>query len=530
MKIKLQLYQISTDVLIIGGGLAGLSAAIEAAGTGLKVSLVSKGKAGRSGNTVMTQNNMAVVWDGLRTNDSVERHIEDTLTGGGNLNQRDIVQVLAREAAEGISWLMEQGVQFQKDGDDLLIKGSPGHSRFRIVRAEGVSKSSHTLGLALSVPLADRAKALGVEFLDNILIISLLLENGRVCGAIGLLKKEATICIIQAGSVVLAGGGAGGLFQRSTNARDVCGDSYALGYQAGATLRDMEFIQFHPAVTVASPRLVLSTAPFADGAVLRNRLGEAYMSRYSPQADMTTRDVMARANFKEITEGRGMESGSVNVDFSAVPLEIMTKNYQDILTAFQGAAMIEVALAQHFMNGGIAIDPQCRSSVPGLWVCGEAAGGLHGANRLAGNALTEAAVFGRRAGRFAAAEGLHSSSTNWSRPLLEAHLEARLGKWPSQGLESSLQTTTSELEPNIGQDLKRSMGLNVGVIRSKKGLKQAKTDLFMIAAQLNTQSLRTYGDLLQYCQQKMMVIASNLIVDAALERTISIGSHYREEY
>lgn len=527
--MELQLHRILTDVLIIGGGLAGLSAAIEAAGTGLKVSLVSKGKAGRSGNTVMTQNNMAVVWDGPRTNDSIARHIEDTITGGGNLNQRDLVQVLAGEAAEGISWLMEQGVQFQKEGEDLLIKGSPGHSRSRVVRAEGVSKSSHTLGLALSVPLADRAKALGVEFLDNILIISLLLENGRVCGAIGLHKKEAAIYIIQAGSVVLAGGGAGGLFQRSTNARDVCGDSYALGYQAGATLRDMEFIQFHPAVTVAAPRLVISTAPFADGAVLRNRLGEAYMTRYSPQADMTTRDVMARANFKEIFEGRGMESGSVYVDFSAVPLEIMTKNYQDILTAFRGATMIEVAPAQHFMNGGIAIDVQCRSSVPGLWVCGEAAGGLHGANRLAGNALTEAAAFGRRAGRFAA-EGLQSSSTNWSRPLLEAHLEARLGKWPHQGLESSLQTTTSELEPNIEQDLKRSMGLNVGVIRSEKGLKQAKTDLFMIAAHLNTQSLLTYGDLLQYCQQKMMIIASNLIVDAALQRTISIGSHYREDY
>ncbi|KJS46249.1 FAD-dependent oxidoreductase [Desulfosporosinus sp. BICA1-9] len=523
----MELHQFSTDVLIIGGGLAGLSAAVEAAGKGLKVSLVSKGKAGRSGNTVLTQNNISVVWDGLRTDDSVERFIEDTLTGGGNLNDRDLVQALATEALEAITWLMEQGVQFQKDKDDLLIKGSPGHSRFRIVRAVGVSKSPHTMGLGLSVPLADRAKALGVEFMENIVIISLLLDSGRVCGAIGLDKKEAAVCIVHAGSVVLAGGGAGGLFQLSTNARDVCGDSYALGYQAGATLRDMEFIQFHPAVTVATPRLVISTSPFADGAVLRNRLGEAYMVRYSPQADMATRDVMARANFKEIAEGRGTDRGGVYVDFSAVPVEVMTKNYQDIWTAFQGAKMIEVAPAQHFMLGGIVIDPQCRSTVPGLWVCGEAAGGLHGANRLAGNALTEAALFGRRAGRWAAAECVQPKSRVLSRLFMEEFLETRFGQWVSTELSLSLEVSSSWSETQ--QDLKCSMGLYVGVIRSKKGLQQAKADLSNIADRLNSQPLRTYGDLLQYCQQKMMVITSNLIVDAAWQRSTSIGSHYRED-
>lgn len=523
----MELHQFSTDVLIIGGGLAGLSAAVEAAGTGLKVCLASKGRAGRSGNTVITQNNMAVVWDGPQTDDSVERHIEDTLTGGGNLNDRDLVQVLGTEGAEGIAWLIEQGVQFQKDKEDLLIKGSPGHSRFRMVRASGVSKSNRTLGLAFSVPLADRAKALGVEFLENIVIVSLLLDSGKVCGAIGLDKKEATLCIVQAGSVILAGGGAGGLFQLSTNARDVCGDSYALGYQAGATIRDMEFIQFHPAVTVATPRLVISTAPFADGAVLRNRLGEAYMARYSPQADMTTRDVMARANFKEINDGRGTERGGVYVDFSAVPLGIMTRNYHDIYTTFQGAMMIEVAPAQHFMNGGITIDPECRSTVPGLWVCGEAAGGVHGANRLAGNALTEAAVFGRRAGKWAATECIHSKSTDWSRSFIEEYLESRLGRWPGEELATVLETTAPGVE--IHQALKRSMGLHLGVIRSEEGLKQAKADLLEIADRLNSQAMRTYGDLLQYCQQKMMVISSKLIVDAALQRSVSIGSHYRKD-
>ncbi len=162
----MELNQVSTDVLIIGGGLAGLSAAVEAAGTGRKVSMVSKGRVGRSGNTVITQNNMAVVWKGTRTDDSAEQHIEDTLSGGGTLNGLDLVQVLATAAAETITWLMEQGVQFQRDQDDLLIKGSPGHSRLRTIRAVGVSQSNRTLGLAFSVPLADRAKALGVGFLE----------------------------------------------------------------------------------------------------------------------------------------------------------------------------------------------------------------------------------------------------------------------------------------------------------------------------------------------------------------------------
>ena len=519
----MELQQFSTDILIIGGGLAGLSASIEAAGTGKRVSLVSKGKAGRSGNTVMTQNNMSVVWDSLRTDDSVKKHIEDTLTGGGNLNDRDLVQVLATEGAEGITWLMDQGVQFQKDKEKLHIKGSPGHSRFRTVRAVGVSKSNYTMGLALSVPLAEKAKALGVEYLENILIISLLLEGGRVCGAIGLNQKEASVCIVYAGSVVLAGGGAGGLYQLSTNARDVCGDSYALGYQAGATIRDMEFIQFHPTVSVAKPRLVISTAPFADGAVLRNKLGEAYMARYSPQADMATRDVMARANFQEIG-GSGLERGSVYVDFSAIPLEVFTENYQDIWTAFQGATMIEVAPAQHFVSGGIAIDSQGRSTVPGLWVCGEAAGGVHGANRLAGNALTEAVVFGRRAGSGAAAEYVLPKSDVWNSSLMASFLKAGFGKWASTELSTNLETSVSWQETKL--DLQCSMGLHVGVIRSKKGLLQAKVDLLQIFARLNSEPLRTYGDLLQYCQQKMMLIASNLIVDAALQ---SIGSHYRDD-
>lgn len=523
----MELHQFSTDVLIIGGGLAGLSAAVEASGKGLKVSLVSKGKAGRSGNTVITQNNMAVVWDSLRTDDSVEAHIQDTLTGGGNLNERDLVQVLGTEAAESVAWLIEQGVQFQKEKNDLMIKGSPGHSRFRMLRASGVSKSNRTLGLAFSVPLADRAKALGVEFLENILIISLLLDSGRVCGAIGLHKREATLCIIQAGSVILAGGGAGGLFQLSTNARDVCGDSYALGYQVGASIRDLEFIQFHPAVTIATPRLVLSTSPFADGAVLRNRLGEAYMARYSPQADMATRDVMARANFMEITEGRGTAGGGVYVDFSAVPLEIMTRNYHDIWTAFQGATMIEVAPAQHFMNGGIAIDSRCYSTVAGLWVCGEAAGGVHGANRLAGNALTEATVFGRRAGKWASIECIQLKSSIWSRPVIESFLIARLGKWAETELGTTLETSVSWQETRF--DLRCSMGLHLGVIRSKTGLLQAKADLLKIDVRLKSKPLRTYGDLLQYCQQKMMVNTSNLIVDAALQRSKSIGSHYRDD-
>ncbi len=512
--------QITTDILIIGGGLAGLSAAVEAAGTGHKVTLVSKGKAGRSGNTVITQNNMSVVWDGLRTDDSVERYIEDTMAGGANLNDRALVQILASEAAEAISWLMEQGVEFQKDKDDLLIKGSPGHSRFRTVRAVGVSKSNRTLGLGLSVPLADRAKGLGVELMENVIIVSLLVDIGRVCGAIGLDKKEAIVYILHADSVVLAGGGAGGLFELTTNTSDVCGDSFALGYLAGATTRDMEFIQFHPTVTVATPRLVISTAPFADGAVLRNGLGEAYMGRYSHQADMANRDVMARANFEEILRGRGTDRGGVYVDFSNVAQEVMIKNYPDIWTVLQGATKIEVAPAQHFINGGIAIDPKCRSSIPGLWVCGEAAGGVHGANRLAGNALTEAVVFGRRAGRWAGTESEGRKMGTWSGRFIGEFLEAKFGGWSgpelSPNLSPNLEAAASWKEVKL--DLKRSMGLHLGVIRSDKGLQQAKADLMSIEERLNLMPLRTYGDLLHYCEQKMMVIAANLMVDAALQR------------
>ncbi|AET67318.1 aspartate oxidase [Desulfosporosinus orientis DSM 765] len=522
----MELQQYFTDVLIIGAGLAGLSAAVEAAGAGKRVMIACKGRVGRSGNTVITQNNMAVVWDALRTNDSIEGHIEDTLIGGGHLNDPDLVQVLAAEAAESIGWLMEHGVRFQRDKEDLLIKGSPGHTRFRIIRAVGVTKSNRTLGLALSVPLAEKAEALGAEFLERILIVSLLVEEGRVCGAIGLDRNKAGLSLICAGSVIIAGGGAGGLFQLSTNVPDVCGDSYALGYQAGAAVRDLEFIQFHPAVTVSTPRLVFSTSPFADGAVFRNRHGEAYMKRYSPQGDMATRDIMARANFKEIAEDRGTEGGGVIADFSAVPAEVMTRNYPDICGALQGSTMIEVAPAQHFMNGGIAMDSECRSSIPGLWVCGEAAGGLHGANRLAGNALTEAAVFGRRAGRLAA-NGCKQSRSVWSVSLIENYLKERYGRWADLGISADLTPTNSWSE--LKQELKQCMSLYAGVVRTEKGLGKAKGNLLSISDRLTNWPFKSYGDLLRYCELKMMLLAANLIINACLKRPVSMGSHYRED-
>lgn len=523
----IEIIRINTDVLIIGGGLAGLSAALQARQNGKNVVMVTKGKVGRSGNTIMARTHMAVVLANADPEDSIERHIEDTIAGGAYLNEPKLVHILAGEAQESIRWLVKQGVVFKEENGKVMVKGSPGHSRPRILTAAGFRKSDQTPGLAITWPLLEQLKRVNTRMLENVLIIHLLRKGDRVIGALGLDKGTDKVWVILAQAVIMAGGGVGRLYPLTTNTLDVTGDSYALAYQAGANLKDLEFIQFHPTYTVAIPKLVISTAPFADGAILRNRYGEAYMSKYSSKGNMATRDVMARANFQEIVEGRGSKQGGVYMDFTAVPVEVMQKNYPDIYTHLQGKTNVEVAPAQHFMAGGITIDEKCQCSIPGLYACGEAAGGVHGANRIAGNALTEAVVFGCLAGRQASKLNKEIPPFDFTdNDVMTFLANDKIIPLPLNHLEQD-QITADPVLSEFKTNLRQTMGLHVGLVRSQASLAQARNDLESLQKQIASYPIKSYGQLLDYYQIKMMLTSASLIIEAAQRREESVGAHYR---
>lgn len=517
-----------TDALVIGGGLAGLSAGLELQRLGWNAVMLSKGKIARSGNTIMTRNSMAAVLEESRETGTIQEHVEDTLVGGVHLNDLTLVETLAENSGPAIRQLQAWGVPFISEKTRILSKGSPGHRARRLVTVDASPiRSTHTAGLALTLPLGRRLEDAGATLLDGIMVIRLLKRDGQVCGAIGLSKGRQEAWVIEARIVILASGGAGQLYPLTTNAGDVTGDGYALGYRAGTTFRDLEFVQFHPTVTIGPVKEVMSTAPFGDGAVLRNKLGEAFMSRYSPKADMATRDVMARAIDAEIKAGRSAEQGGVFLDFSAVPEAKMLREYAPIHSRLKGKTSIEIGTAAHFMMGGIVIDRGGRTGIPGLYACGEVAGGVHGANRLAGNALTEAVVFGIKVARQAVRDGIWQVGSLGNSEYKEIFAESgiRLGA-DLPIVEGAGYSSQVEVE-GLKKNLRTVMGAQVGLVRTENGLLDAKDRIERLRAELEGYAPADYKTLLAWQELKFMAEAASLIAKAAWERKESLGAHYR---
>lgn len=519
---------IETDVLVIGGGLAGLCAALRAREGGAGVIVAAKGKVGRSGNSIMARNSVAAVME--QAAGPVNAHIEDTMDGGVHLNDRELAAILAGDARAAILWLAERGVPFRRDGAAMEVQGSPGHSRERILKVDWSKLGqSRTIGMALTLPLLEQAAVSGVQTMDNLLITGLAVDRGRVIGAYGFQRARPRLAIIGCRAVVLACGGAGRLYPVSTNTGDVTGDGYALAHLAGAKVRDLEFIQFHPLMTLDAPRLVLSTAPFTEGAVLRNRDGEDFMPRYSSRGCLATRDVMALAILAEIEAGRGAGRGGVFMDFGGVPAGVIRQRYPDFLKYLKENMRMEVAPAAHFTMGGVVIDGECRSTVPGLYACGEAVGGVHGANRLAGNALTEAAVFGLRAGSSAAGEIAAAEVSGPGGGLDEALVNGIMQE-ALAGFRSCDDAGSGGGAAEIGgiiRELRALMGRHVGMVRHRSGLRQARNRLAELSQRLDAVTVGNYRDLHDYHQARLMLITAGLIAEAALARKKSLGAHYR---
>jgi len=505
---------VNCHVLVIGSGGAGVRAAIEADIYGDTV-LISKTIVGKGGCTPMAEGGYNAV---MSEKDSCEIHFEDTLRGGAYLNDRELVRILVDEAPQRMNDLIRWGAVFDVRSDCSVAQRPFGGQRFPRTCYAG-DRTGHEM----MVTLTEKLKETSVATYQEVSIISLLRDNGGISGAIGLDRKGEMITFL-ADSTVLATGGGTKVYDISTNSSSGTGDGYALGYNAGAELIDMEQVQFHPTGAVypydARGRLV-TEAVRGEGGVLKNRLGERFMERYDPsRMELSTRDIVSRSIATEILEGRGTGHQAVYLDVTHLPARQIEERLPVMLEQFQKFGVdirkepMEVAPTAHHIMGGLRIVNDCSTTLQRLFACGEVAGGVHGANRLGGNALADTQVFGKRAGESA------GKSASLIKKADEVQVDTQ-----AKRLDRFLQGEKSPAE--VVRDLKTAMWEGAGIFRTKEGLEktlQVIQDLSMVRLRATSTA-----NLAECCTAENMLATASLIVQSAILRTESRGAHVRKD-
>ena len=505
-----------TDVLIIGGGLAGLSAALSAARNGCRAMIVCKSLAGHSGNTIVAGAGISVYNPENGQYDTRRLYEDDLLRSGAGINDQTMVRRTLEASDSVLSFLEENGVQLRYKDGRLMVNKPGGHSSPRYYSSVFSDLSFQTRGLSLSVPMDSAVQETNVERLNFTSVLKLIRTDGKVTGCVCIDRKNGRQFCISAGSVIIAAGGGASLFVKTNNTTDVTCDSYRLALEAGAVLRDMEFVQFYPCVLFEPVRAQIGSSLFADGAVLRNKKGEEFMHQYSSAGNKATRDVMALAVQSEIAAGRGV-GNCVYVDCARIDEEVLLgkhKEFHDLLMRCRidiRKDMLLVSPASHFYLGGICVDTDYSTEVPGLFACGEAVGGLHGANRLPGTALMETVVSGRIAGRKAAAYAGNKGKTAPVAP-------PELGKTVS-GINWKQKI----------RELRAEAWKEVSIIRDDASIERfinylnEQQDAVEKAEREAVDTLRAYEYRSYYMTAKMLALCAG-------KRKESRGAHYRSDY
>jgi succinate dehydrogenase/fumarate reductase flavoprotein subunit len=510
---------IDCDVLVVGGSGAGLTAAIEARERGAEVVVAVKGKAGRSGNSVVSGSQFCAVVPFPGGEDSVDQHYQDTLKGGKYVNDEQLLRVFVDRAGPQVLKLEEWGVTLLRSDGELIRRRPPGHTYPRGIPVVIGSHPYTVGGLAVTIPMRETAERMGVRILDEAPVIQLALHEGEVWGAVAANLGGGELVAIRAKAVVVAAGGAGQLFSNTNNTRGISGDSYGLMLQAGAALRDMEFVQIYPTQMYRPFKLSVTTSLFGDGAVLRNSRGERFMPAYDPAGDMATRDVMSQAIFYEVQKGNGVDGGAY-VDCTAVPETAFQAKYQQVARDLQKHGIdpardwLKVVPTVHFMMGGAVVDTRCFTGVPGLFAAGESVGGVHGANRLSGNALAEMIVFGAVAGETAAEYAKRRGSLPEVSPSL-----------PEPGGDGDRESLDA-----MKARLRAAMWEGAGIVRSEGTLKSTLAVVRECAEAVEEWGAGTVSDLAQREEARLSCLAAEAIVRSALARHESRGAHFREDF
>jgi L-aspartate oxidase len=495
------------DVLVIGGGIAGLRAAMEV-DPQLSLLVITKDTMEQS-NSAYAQGGIAGVMD---PEDRFEDHVADTLAAGANLCDREVVEMVVREAPEHIQQLIAWGTQFDLENGSLMLGREGGHSHRRIVHALG-DATGHEVMRAM----IDHAKhELGAQFWPNTFTIDLLTKDGECCGAL-VWNASHGKTFVWAKQTILCTGGAGQVYRESTNPAVATGDGHAIAYRAGAALRDMEFMQFHPTVLyiAGSSRSLITEAMRGEGAWLVDSTGHRFMSDYDERGELAPRDVVSQAIVSQMEKTR---QPCVFLDLSHHDPEFVRKRFPGISRTCAEFGIdvardpIPVRPGAHYMIGGVVVDHAGHTTINRLWAAGEvSSSGLHGANRLASNSLLEGLVYGAHAGRGASAAALQQPNTYEVIPLENKPIEP-----PSEPLDLV----------DIRNSLKSLMWRSDGVRRAGPQLEEANETIRRLCSYVLA---RQFANPAGWELQNMLTVAS-LMVEMALERTESRGVHLRSDF
>lgn len=513
------------DVLVIGGGLAGLRAAIASRESGATVAIIVKGKLGRSGSSAISDGGYAA--DGAHGDDSVlEQYVQDTIRGGQWINDPQLVGILCNESLIRMQDLETYGVQFLRKGDSQYLYPSADHSRKR------VRVPLRDMGTELTVPLAQRCLDLGIQIFEFSMAIELLLDASRIGGAICLNIQTLELFTIQAPACVLATGGAGDIYSFSSNPTGSCGDGYALALRAGAELRDMEFIQFYPWRCIepfGNSRILLQPATFTLGAKLYNDNHRRFMKDYDQvHMEATTRDVSAYAISDQIRLGYDVRGG-VQVDLSDVKMKEFAEYNPRVWRAFQTkqfdplANPLVVRPEAHYFMGGVAINQDGMTSVPGLFAAGEVSGGIHGANRLDSNSLPDTQVFGFRAGKAAADYASRSH-------VKKAEYKEALEQWVHRVKGLTISRDQQEEVKILKEKFSRVMDQSLGPIRTSEQLSLGIEYLSQMEDELHNIKVTTTTSFVKQLEMVFMHDVAQASLLAAQARQESRGAHHRLDF
>ncbi len=506
---------VTTDVLVIGSGGAGLRASIAAAEQGAAVLLVSQSRVGYGNNTVMAGGIMCAV---VEPEDSPEIYLRDTVLGGRFINDQGLVETMAGDSLRQVHELSSLRVTFSRHDGELVVSSLPGHTYPRGVGA--VQK-----GPGLTLPLRDRAQACGVAFAEGVLVTRLIVEGNRLQGAVGI-DSQGRVMVINAKTAVLASGGLGQLYLRTSTAAGTTGDGYALAYEAGVPLQDMEMVQFYPTSTTTGAENWIVIYEFAlgrAGGTIRNSWGEDILEKHGLRdTALLTRDRLSQVMMTELIEGRGIQ-GALTLDLTALSEDALEK-VRGLLPASVAAEdkrTFLVTPAAHFQMGGVRIDKDSRTGLNGLFAAGEVCGGVHGANRLGGNSLTEIFVFGEKAGRLAAKTAQEAGKVALSQVQVDAEL---------QRLRSMVSRKGSANLDKLRHRLRNLMWLKAGIVRSQQSLQEVLADSEDIRHRLEGAAVTELKQLMTAVKLDNMLTVAEMISRSALLRTESRGAHYRTDY
>ncbi len=549
------------DVLVIGAGGAGLRAAVEASAAGVKVAVITKSLLGKA-HTVMAEGGIAAALANLDDRDSWRVHFADTMRGGQYLNNWRMAELHAKEAPQCVRELEAWGALFDRTPDGRILQRNFGGHRYPRLAHVG-----DRTGLEMIRTLQDHGIHLGLDVFMEYTVVSLLKDGERVAGVFGYDRERGRFHVFRAKAVVLATGGIGRAYKITSNSWEYTGDGLALAYDAGAALQDMEFVQFHPTGMVWPPSvrgILVTEGVRGDGGVLRNKEGRRFMfddipANYASQTadneeegfrytqgdknarrppELLTRDHVARCVRREVREGRGSPHGGVFLDIAWIKEKIpnarehIRKKLPSMYHQFKQLADIDITVepmevgpTMHYMMGGVRVDAESQmTDVPGLFAAGECAAGLHGANRLGGNSLSDLLVFGKRAGDYAARFAKEHSQGQVNPDDLAAAEKRALKPFENTGpAPYILQYALQELM----QDL-------VGIVRREDEMLQAMKSLADLRLQTDSASVpgnREYNSAWHAALDlQNLIVVSEMVTLAALERKESRGAQFRDDY